>query len=226
VRRVGENTPIYVNVRVVAASNEPLEKRIAEGTFREDLYYRLNVIAIPLPSLRERRDDIPLLVAHFLKGKVHSETNRPVQVTRPAMEILCTHDWPGNVRELENAIERAVALCDGGIIKAADLPPRLLASVKTSNPAADEQTAATLPEVPESALYPLHSAPAPEATPEGGQTGDEPLLPLKSYLQKQELAHLNRAIQQCGGNKEQAALTLGISVATLYRRLGGEDKEP
>ena len=73
VRRVGENTPIYVNVRVVAASNEPLEKRIKEGTFREDLYYRLNVIAIPLPSLRERRDDIPLLVAHFLKGKLHPE---------------------------------------------------------------------------------------------------------------------------------------------------------
>ena len=72
VRRVGENTPIYVNVRVVAASNEPLEKRIKEGTFREDLYYRLNVIPIPLPSLRERRDDIPLLVAHFLKGKINA----------------------------------------------------------------------------------------------------------------------------------------------------------
>jgi len=96
VRRVGENTSIYVNVRVVAASNEPLEKRIKEGTFREDLYYRLNVIAIPLPGLRERRDDIPLLVAHFLKGKLHHETNRPVQMTRQAMDILCTYDWPGN----------------------------------------------------------------------------------------------------------------------------------
>src|SRR5882724_2251970 len=80
VRRVGDNTPVYVNVRVVAATNEALEKRIKEGTFREDLYYRLNVIAIDLPALRERRDDIPLLVAHFLKGKVNVNTNRPFQV--------------------------------------------------------------------------------------------------------------------------------------------------
>src|SRR5258707_1992065 len=111
VRRVGENTPIFVNVRVVAAANEPLEKKIKEGTFREDLYYRLNVISIDLPSLRGRREDIPLLVAHFLKGKVNRRTNHPFQITRQAMEILCAHDWPGNVRELENAIERAVTLC-------------------------------------------------------------------------------------------------------------------
>src|SRR5208283_2517840 len=156
VRRVGENTPIYVNVRVVAASNEPLEKRIKEGTFREDLYYRLNVIAIPLPSLRERRDDIPLLVAHFLKGKLHPVTKRPVQVTRQAMEVLCAHAWPGNARELENAIERAMTLCEGGIIQAGDLPPSLLAIVKTNSPSADASAAMTLPVVPESALYPLH----------------------------------------------------------------------
>src|SRR5438876_10921012 len=104
VRRVGDNIPIYVNVRVVAASNEPLEKRIKDGTFREDLYYRLNVIPIHLPSLRERRDDIPLLVAHFLKTKVNPQTNRSFQLTRQAMEILCNYYWPGNVRELENAV--------------------------------------------------------------------------------------------------------------------------
>jgi DNA-binding NtrC family response regulator len=173
VRRVGENMAISVNVRVVAASNEPLEKRIEEGTFREDLYYRLNVIAIPLPSLRERREDIPLLVAHFLKGKVHSDTNRPVQVTRQAMEVLCAHDWPGNVRELENAIERAVALCDRGLITAEDLPPRLLASVKMTSPAAGAQTAATLPEVPDSALYPLHSVPVSGPGPDEEQAGGD-----------------------------------------------------
>ena len=225
VRRVGENTAIYVNVRVVAASNEPLEKRIQEGTFREDLYYRLNVIAIPLPSLRERRDDIPLLVAHFLKGKTSAATNRPLQVTRQTMDLLCAHDWPGNVRELENAIERAVALCEDGIIRATDLPPRLLASVKPPPPAQDGQTAATLPSVPESALYPLHLAPEPGTTPAPGQPGEEPLLPLKAFLRQQELAYLNRVIQQCGGNKEQAALQLGISVATMYRRLSADDRE-
>src|SRR5438874_8045784 len=117
VRRVGDNTPIFVNVRVVAASNEPLEKRIKEGTFREDLYYRLNVIPIPLPSLRERRDDIPLLVAHFLKDKAHPRSKRPLQLTRQAMEMLCAYDWPGNVRELENAIERAATLCDEEIFR-------------------------------------------------------------------------------------------------------------
>jgi DNA-binding NtrC family response regulator len=225
VRRVGENTPIYVNVRVVAASNEPLEKRIAEGTFREDLYYRLNVIAIPLPSLRERRDDIPLLVGHFLKRKASADTSRPVQVTRQAMELLCAHDWPGNVRELENAIERAVTLCEGNIIRASDLPPRLLASVKASSPALDAEAAATLPAVPESALYPLHTGPEAGAAPETGQGQAAPLLPMKAFLREQELTHLNRAIQQCGGNKEQAALLLGMSVATMYRRLSAEDKE-
>src|SRR3989441_2759665 len=92
VRRVGDNTPIFVNVRVVAAANEPLEKKIKEGTFREDLYYRLNVIPIELPSLRERRDDIPLLVAHFLKGKVNSRTHPSCQFTRPAMAGLCAYD--------------------------------------------------------------------------------------------------------------------------------------
>jgi DNA-binding NtrC family response regulator len=224
VRRVGENTPIYVNVRVVAASNEPLEKRIKEGGFREDLYYRLNVIAIPLPSLKERREDIPLLVGHFLKGKTTDSANRPVQLTRQAMDILCAYDWPGNVRELENAIERAVALCEEGIIRAADMPPRILASVKMASPEQDGQTAA-LPSVPESALYPLHAAVEAGAAPATGPAGDDDLLPMKAYLRQQELAYLNKAIQACGGNKEEAALRLGMSAATMYRRLSAEDKE-
>src|SRR5436189_3729340 len=96
VRRVGDNTPIFVNVRVVAASNEALEKRIKEGTFREDLYYRLNVIPIPLPSLRERRDDIPLLVKHFCKDKARAHSKRPLEPTSLANYFLCHYDWPGN----------------------------------------------------------------------------------------------------------------------------------
>ena len=226
VRRVGENTPINVNVRVVAASNEPLEQRIKEGSFREDLYYRLNVIAIPLPSLRERRDDIPLLAAHFLKGKASADRNGPIQMTRQAMEILCGYDWPGNVRELENAIERAATLCEGNILQAGDLPPSLLASVKPTTPALDAQFAAILPEVPASALYPLQHSPAPGAPPPAGQAPGEPLVPLKTYLRQQERAHLIRAIQQCKGDKEQAAVQLGISIATLYRRLAEEEAEP
>ena len=225
IRRVGDNTPVYVNVRVVAAANEPLEKKIKDGSFREDLYYRLNVIPIQLPSLRERRDDIPLLVAHFLKDKVHPRTGRHYQLTRQAMELLCAYDWPGNVRELENAIERAATLCEGEVVQAADLPPSLLAAVKDVSPSLGPEPAAPLPEVPESALYPLRlqtSEPGAEPTP----GGPEDILPLKNFLREQEQAHLNRALQHCGGDKERAAIVLGVSLATLYRKLSGEEREP
>lgn len=224
VRRVGDNTPIYVNVRVVAATNEPLEKRIKEGTFREDLYYRLNVIPIQLPSLRERRDDIPLLVAHFLKERVANRSHKAFQLTRQAMDVLCAYDWPGNVRELENAIERATTLCDGDIIQTSDLPPSMIAAMKISNSDSNGETATTLPSVPESALYPLHFNNIAEPDVRG-HAADEPVLPLKSFLREQEQAHLNRALQQCDGDKERAAILLGVSLATLYRKLSGEDKE-
>ncbi len=223
VRRVGDNTPVYVNVRVVAASNESLEKKIKEGTFREDLYYRLNVIPIPLPSLRERQDDIPLLVAHFLKEKTGHQSGRPIQVTRQAMKILGLYDWPGNVRELENAIERAATLCEGDVIRATDLPPSVVAAAKTLQPGIDEQVPASLPSVPEAALYPLRP-PATDA-PKDAQGGLENFPPLKTYLHDQEQTHLNRALEQSGGDKEKAALLLGISLATLYRKLNGEEKE-
>src|SRR5207244_7430660 len=210
VRRVGDNTPFYVNVRVVAAANEPLEKRIKEGTFREDLFYRLNVIPIELPSLRERREDIPLLVAHFLNARFQRGTNQPFQVTRQAMDLLCAYDWPGNVRELENAIERAATLCDGGLIQAKDLPPNVLASVKAAHPnldvTLDGAATAELPVVPESALYPLRANNHPASGSIGGEAQTQPLIPLKSYLREQEQAYLNRVLQQCGGDKERAAI--------------------
>jgi two-component system, NtrC family, response regulator AtoC len=224
VRRIGDNTPVYVNVRVVAACNEPLEKKIKEGSFREDLYYRLNVIPIQLPNLRERRDDIPLLVAHFLKNRVAPRTNRPFQVTRQAMDVLTGYDWPGNVRELENAIERAATLCEGEVIHLPDLPPSLVASAKDLQPDADTETAAQLPTVPESALYPLRpqgseSIPSPGLGPASAQD----FVPLKAFMREQEQGYLNRALQQCDNDKEKAALLLGVSLATLYRKLGGEE---
>src|SRR5262249_46968783 len=135
VRRVGDNTPSYVNVRVLAATNEPLEKRIKEGTFREDLYYRLNVIAIKLPSLRERREDIPVLVEHFLKGRINNRTGQSFAGwTERAKEIFCAHTWPGNVRELENAVERAAALCEADTIHSGDLPPDAVDAVQAAKP--------------------------------------------------------------------------------------------
>jgi len=165
VRRVGENTPTYINVRVLAATNEPLEKKIKDGSFREDLYYRLNVIAVTLPSLRERREDVPLLVAHFLRNKTHPHNGQPVQITRPAMEVLSAHDWPGNVRELENAIERASTLCEDNVIQVSDLPPSLVRNLgqQSAQPATSSDIVQLpSPGVPVPKLFPLNHTSAPQ----------------------------------------------------------------
>lgn len=120
--RVGGEETITVNVRVIAATNRNLEKMVQDGDFREDLYYRLNVIPLCLPALKERKDDIPLLVDHFLK-KFNSSFSRSIQgITNSAMDALIAYDWPGNVRELKNIIERFVALADGDYIEFEDLP--------------------------------------------------------------------------------------------------------
>ena len=120
--RVGGERTLQADVRVVAATNRPLKEMVAEGTFREDLYYRLEVIPLVLPPLRERRDDIPLLVEHFLQKKSR-EINVPLRrLTQEATQILSAYAWPGNVRELENIIERTIVLSDGDIIESADLP--------------------------------------------------------------------------------------------------------
>ncbi len=119
--RVGGSQPIQVDVRIVAATNRDLAQAVARGEFREDLYYRLNVVRIDLPPLRERKDDLPALVAHFVK-KFAAETARPApEVTPEAMQLILDYDWPGNVRELENALERAVILC-GERLLPGDLP--------------------------------------------------------------------------------------------------------
>lgn len=122
IRRVGENEPIHVDVRLLAATNQDLEKLIEEGKFREDLYYRLNVIPIQMPPLRKRRDDIPLLINHFLE-KNHTQKHKKIDSVSPeAMSLLSGYDWPGNVRELENVVERAVILTNKNVIMPEDLP--------------------------------------------------------------------------------------------------------
>jgi two-component system response regulator AtoC len=114
--RVGGERAIRVDTRVVAATNKNLPQEVREGNFREDLYYRLNVIAIYLPPLRERREDIPLLVEHFLDKYRFAPDAGPSRITQRAMRALADYDWPGNVRELENAVERATVLAQGGVI--------------------------------------------------------------------------------------------------------------
>ncbi|MBF0464534.1 MAG: sigma-54-dependent Fis family transcriptional regulator [Nitrospirae bacterium] len=122
--KVGSNSPVKSNVRVIAATNRDIKKAVSEGSFREDLYYRLNVIAIHIPPLRERRDDIPLLAMHFLKKASSKYENKSViEITTDAMNALLGYDFPGNIRELENFIEYAVAVAIGDKITINDLPP-------------------------------------------------------------------------------------------------------
>ncbi len=229
VRRVGDNVPVFVNVRVVAATNEALEKKIKEGTFREDLYYRLNVIPINLPALRDRRDDVPLLVSHFLNNKIHRRSGQPVQITRVAMEALCAYQWPGNVRELENAIERACALCETNVIQVSDLPPALQRYADECSGDTVLETRSGAPPVSlvvlSEGLYPIKNLDAERLSLSSQPPEPQEVLPLKTFLRNQEVAHLNRALAQVGGDKEKAAALLGVSLATLYRKLSEEELE-
>jgi two-component system response regulator HydG len=127
-QRVGSDDTVKVDVRILGATNRNLEDDVAEGKFREDLYYRLNVVTVDVPPLRDRQDDTPLLAQHFLKR--YTEKNRkPVKGFSPtAMDILLKYDWPGNVRELENAVERSVILLNGDYITEKELPLNLTRS--------------------------------------------------------------------------------------------------
>jgi DNA-binding NtrC family response regulator len=125
VRRVGSTTSTKVNVRIIAATNRDLEQLVKEGKFRDDLFYRLNVVRITLPSLVERREDIPMLVHHFLQKCAAGETHAVRGVLPETMALLMQYRWPGNVRELENAIERAVSLSHGPLLTPEDLPASL-----------------------------------------------------------------------------------------------------
>ena len=147
VKPVGGGETVPVDVRVVAATHRDLETLVREGKFREDLYYRLHVVALRVPPLRDRREDIPLLAEHFLR-EYAAQSDRPIQGFSPkAMEALRAYSWPGNIRELENAIERAVALAPGATVEVGDLPERLLQRVTPAAPAESHRDRASLDEV-------------------------------------------------------------------------------
>jgi DNA-binding NtrC family response regulator len=180
IRPVGSNARIPIDVRVIAATNRNLEESYRAGTFRKDLYFRLNVVTIHSPALRERRSDIPALVHHFLDRYAPGEA---IQVTPAAMKNFLQYEWPGNVRELENCIARAVALGDHATIDVADLPPSIselqIAEVETAEAGASTVTA----------------------------------------LEDLERITILRVFEQAGGDKARAGRMLGISRATLYRKL-------
>ena len=137
VRPVGSNQKVKVDVRVIAATNRELEIEYRKGTFRKDLYFRLNVVTVHVPTLRERRSDIPMLAQWFLERYAPGDS---IQITHAAMKCLLQYDWPGNVRELENAIERAVALGDRRIIDVSDLPP----GIASASPILDPEASSVL----------------------------------------------------------------------------------
>jgi DNA-binding NtrC family response regulator len=120
---VGGTQTVKIDCRLVAATNADLEREVAEGRFRADLFYRLNVIPIKLPPLRQRRDDIPLLVDHFLRR--HTQNGPEKAISKDSLEVLMKYDWPGNVRELENVMERVLILDDSGVIEPGDLPDNI-----------------------------------------------------------------------------------------------------
>jgi Nif-specific regulatory protein len=123
--RVGGTETVKSNVRLIAATNKDLERAMASGAFREDLYYRLNVFTIFVPPLRERKADLLLLVDHFLEKFAREHRRRIKRISTPAIDMLTSYHWPGNVRELENTLERSVLTCDGEVIHGHHLPPSL-----------------------------------------------------------------------------------------------------
>jgi transcriptional regulator with GAF, ATPase, and Fis domain len=195
--RVGSSDPVEVDVRIIAATHQDLERFIAEGRFREDLYYRLNVISVAVPALRERREDIPELAAHFLK--VHCQrSNRPlVQLDDDTLVVLKAHKWPGNVRQLENVLERAVVVAEGPVITVEDLPVEMM----------------TTPGISGTVMAPAMA----NAEPEGGAlTG---ILGERRQRARREREQLVRALAEAKGNKAEAARALGLARSTLVSRL-------
>jgi len=130
--RLGSNTPINLNIRLICATNRNLADMVQKGTFREDLYYRLNVVQMHLPPLRERREDIPLLAQHFLQISAEQFGKKAKRFSQPAIRTLEEYSWPGNVRELENAVQRAVVLSDGAAVDTWHLPPSLIGNSEQS----------------------------------------------------------------------------------------------
>jgi two-component system response regulator PilR (NtrC family) len=182
-RRVGGTDEVVANIRVIAATNRDLAAMVADSTFREDLYYRLNVIPIRLPSLRERSDDVPIIAEHFL-DKFTREMGKPVQGFTPeALSLLLAYPWPGNVRELENVVERAVALETEQHIR----PETLADHLREGRPAT-----------------PLAVKRHDDALPSAGFN-------LEQHLQEIERTHVERALKQAGGVQVRAADLLGLS---------------
>lgn len=209
--RVGGNTSIKVDVRVLAATNKPLEEAVAARQFREDLFYRLNVVRIHIPPLRERREDVRLLVNYFLKKFARDQKGAPKSISSSVLKALEQYHWPGNVRELENVIRRALVVSKGDAILLSELPPEIAGqspNASTSLPSA-----------------------APSSGASGDATGNEVMTlarrlfqwarkdPKLKIIPTVERELVLQALKETSGNQVQAAKMLGITRATLRKRI-------
>jgi two-component system NtrC family response regulator len=193
--RVGGTKPIMVDVRIIAATNQDLDGAVKGGQFREDLFYRLNVIRLILPPLRARRDDIPELANYFL-GKFGVETKkRFTSINDAAMVSLVAYSWPGNVRELANVIESAVVLGRGPELTVDDLPPKIVAGMGKSIPAPSPSVVTKTPD------------------------GKEAVTSLPAAIEQFERQLIEQALRDCGGTKQRAAQRLGLSRQGLIKKL-------
>src|SRR5438034_6884609 len=208
--RVGGNQPITADVRIIAATNKALEQAVAARQFREDLFYRLNVVRIHIPPLRERREDIRLLVNYILKKFVQVQNQRPKSISPEVIRILEQYHWPGNVRELENVIQRAIVVAKGDAILLNDLPPEILGAEQPITPAMESSAAAGR----------TASAPAPDLATLARTlfrwARQESNLKVIPAVERQLIIE---ALAETKGNQVQAARLLGITRATLRKRV-------
>jgi DNA-binding NtrC family response regulator len=204
--RVGGVRTIRVDVRLIAATNSDLKKEIAQGGFREDLYYRLNVVPIRLPSLRERATDIPLLVMHFIR-KFNTRLKKDIDGVEPAaLSRLTSYPWPGNIRELENVIERAVLFCDGDELHLSDLPAEVRGAPTLSSSLPEDLLSST-------PLPPLSSAEPTSSSADGLKEQ------VKAAMSRLERELIVRALEQTNGNVTHAARLLKISRKGLQLKM-------
>ncbi len=199
VERLGSDHPIKVEVRIIAATNKDLEKEVEKGNFREDLFYRLNVIPIKIPPLRERKEDIPLLAEFFLKKICKREGIEEKKFSKKAIKALMNYSWPGNVRELENLIERVVILSENNIIEEEELFPQPLAFRNMEDNFVEDKHVL------------LKSLKIPEISEEG--------IELNKILREIEMFYLKKALELSKGVKTRAAKLLGLNRTTFIEKL-------
>jgi two-component system nitrogen regulation response regulator GlnG len=208
--RVGGNTPLKVDVRIIAATNKPLEEAVAAREFREDLFYRLNVVRIHIPPLRERREDVRLLVNYFLKKFARDQDAAPKSISSGVIKALEQYHWPGNVRELENIVRRALVVAKGDAILLSDLPPEIAGQAPSSNASAPISTGPTT--AGDAGVTDVVSL----ARKLFQWARKDPKLKLIPAVERELVL---QALKETNGNQVQAAKLLGITRATLRKRI-------